>query len=375
MAQPYKKEANLAYQDTEYFHRNEKTATMADEVSFSHTYRDKNSIIPGKRPYGEAIAMRLARKNLIHTDSPSIVEVGCGLGDLARTAIPVFLQKYPRMTYTMVDLSPELQKAQILTTKQYGKRVKHVLGNAEELDSFLSGVDLLISNEVIGDLSAIIDIPKTKAEEEIHPLKDENRYWWKIARQYMAKYHLSMNPEAESWGINYGAFRMIESLQKVLSEQGAAFLVEHSSKTWQRLRLPGHVEYAIVAPHLIKVAEGNGFKVDDNSLDKLLGIGVHIYRVDCQAVNLSLIAGRLITQSEDKPEEEAQIERIARDLLRSNPQANTYLNEALTGQEFLKIAKQKGWAMFTEGNVPLENACLHAHSFKYFLLRKDLRHK
>lgn len=370
MAKPYQGEVNLAYQDTEYFHQREKSATMADELSFSHILRDENSIIPGKRPYGEAVAMRLMRKNLIKTDSPSIVEVGCGLGDFARTAIPAFLQRYPGMSYTMVDLSPGLKKAQVEATMQYGKRVMHVIGNAEEL-GFLSGVDLLISNEVIGDLSAIIDIPRSRLEEEAHPLRAQNSKWWKIARQYMSKYRLSMNPEAESWGINYGAFRMIEGLQKVLSDKGSAFLVEHAAKTWQPLRLPGHVEYAIVAPHLINVAEGNGFKVTDGSLDEFLGIRIHDYIVDCQSVNVSLIAGMPIAVNNLSDEIQAELARWAMGVLRSNPPAFTHFDKAMRPQEFLDFASEQGWNMFTEDNLPLENAGLQARSFKYFLLRKN----
>ncbi len=361
-----------AHQNCEEFHRRYKEATMADETSFSHRLRKQNSFLEEGRPYGEIIARRILEKGLIRSESPSIVEVGGGLGDLANSAIPVFLEKYPNLIYSMVDISPALQKAQQRATSQYDGHVKHLTGNAEDLRKAVSGVNLLISNEMLADLTAIVDIPKDADEEGKHPFKDESKPWWQIAREYINKYRLQMPSENDYtiWRINYGAFRFLENLPSVLSDNGAAFLVEYGTDYTKRVGLRGHNEYSINVPHFIKVAECNGFSVETGSLDQLLGIDSSKEAVMPYHINVSLVAGKPLIDLMAQGQVGWGKIHAAQDQHFSDPENYTYLDIALTADEFAEFAKKQGWTMFDMKNLPLENVAKDASQFKFFVLRK-----
>lgn len=366
----------------ETFHRGYKQATMTDEKTFSHVFRFPNRFLPGGRPYGAALAEKIVGMCLINATAPAMVEVGGGLGDVADNALPVFLKQWPALSYTMVDISPALQEAQRKTLSGYGSRVRFLQGNAEDLRGVVGNVDLLLSNEILADLTTIRDIPTNDREEHddntSNPFAKENSGWWAIARSYIKKYGLHVAARNEVFGIedavpaiNYGAYRLVESLPEILSPNGSAFFTEYASPDLTIMkRLRGHEEFSLHAQNFVKVAEANGFKVTHGRLGELLNIDPNTEYVDLNHVNIWLILGQDPNEADQQGKEGRKRALDAAWTYARESEKRTVFDWALTPEEFKTLAKKKGWSIDAE-KLFRRNARKEADKYTFFALTKN----
>ena len=220
------------------------------------------------RTYGAILGDRLMEMGLLR-EGARICEIGGGYGSLMRGLLEAHRDDVDRVV--MVDLSRALIGIQRRALDPWQDRVSFVLGDALELLPAISGVDLFLVNEMIGDLPVWTGLdPKSLPPE---------------ARSVIRRYRLAV-PEAGPFHFNIGAIRLVEAICR---KGVPAFLSEHSSDPviprampflvkglatdgWPReIRLTAHSEYTIRFSHLEQVARALGRKVETGSLLELIG--------------------------------------------------------------------------------------------------------
>jgi hypothetical protein len=220
------------------------------------------------KSYGAVLGERLRDRGLFGKGC-RICEIGGGYGSLMRGLLEAHRDDVDRVV--MVDLSRALIGIQRRALEPWQDRVSFVLGDALELLPAISGVDLFLVNEMIGDLPVWTGLdPKNLPAE---------------ARSVIRRYRLAV-PKAGPFHFNIGAIRLVEA---VCRKGVPAFLSEHSSDPviprtmpflvkglatdgWPReIRLTAHSEYTIRFSHLEQVARALGRKVETGSLLELIG--------------------------------------------------------------------------------------------------------
>jgi SAM-dependent methyltransferase len=239
---------------TENYYKNVRDVRegIENELTISHILKSENRFTESGLPFGKILARKLdIPKN------PRILEVGPGLGDVAKD-ITDEIESYH---YTFIDISPDFINH--LKSKFKGSEFSFIL------DDFLTSkinekFDLIICNEVLADFPTIVNmtLEKPKLEEE-----DEEMYYDAVS---LVKLYNLRFPRITNF--NYGAVKFIEKAKTLLADNGKVFICEHSSENPQKIRVYGHSEYTINFEVLEKVAERLGFRAKRGSLTKFLGI-------------------------------------------------------------------------------------------------------
>ena len=219
--------------------------------------------------YGETVGRRLAEMKLL-IPGCRICEVGGGYGSLMRGLLEAYSSLIGRVF--MVDLSADLLKRQRECLKPWGSKVTFVHSDISELMPSLRGVDLVILNEVIGDLDTWTDLSPGKLPGEV--------------ARFVRDYGLEI-PEGDQFHFNIGGLRLLE---EICRKRIPAFISEHSSDPIipagmdylargltsegfpREIKLKDHSEYTIRFSHLVRVAEALGKKAQTGSFLELLGI-------------------------------------------------------------------------------------------------------
>jgi len=218
--------------------------------------------------YGAVLGDRLREKGLLRQGC-RICEIGGGYGSLMRGLMEAHGGVVDRVA--MVDLSRALLGRQRRALDPWRDRVSFVLGDALEMLPSISGVDLFLINEMIGDLPVWTGLhPKGLPPE---------------AAALVERYRLGI-PEEGPFHFNIGAIRLVEA---VCRKKIPAFISEHASDPiiprempflvrglatggWPReIRLTAHSEYTIRFSHLEQVARALGREVQTGSLLELIG--------------------------------------------------------------------------------------------------------
>jgi hypothetical protein len=234
-------------------------------------------------PYGELLAEFLvARVGL----SPewSAVEVGGGYGSL----MSAFLGVVPLRDVTLVDLSPFFLEQQRRALAGH-PGASFVRSDAVEyFRGRVQPVDLVISNENIGDLRTCVDVRRDGLFEELArgSARAEDSVVAAVAEK-VARYDLDLSDAPERFAFNLGA---VEYLEALAPSARAVFLSEHSAEAAlpppfdgfvspprsdgypRRVPLKGHDEYTIKFGHLEVVARRLGYRVERLHLMEFLDL-------------------------------------------------------------------------------------------------------
>jgi hypothetical protein len=194
----------------------------------------------------------------------SFMEIGGGYGYIARD----FLRRNRNLRATVVDISPFLLEQQRQTLKDL--KVNFVQADFLELKApHLSEIDLVLLNEVMGDLPTACDVPHRALFENLYPEEDLLREVRSICRRY------SIMPSApDSFALNLGAIKALEKL--CAARIPYIYASEHSCEAGvpeklkgmlelqpagdpERIMLHGHDEYTIRFSNLEKVAAFFGY--------------------------------------------------------------------------------------------------------------------
>lgn len=226
------------------------------ETTISHVFREPHPALEGKT-YGETFCDWLAKTGRLKP-GVQIVEIGCGLGYFAKAILDRLSRAYPdiyrTISYTMIDLSTELQKAQQRNCAEHLDRIAIVHGNIEKHDFGGRQFDLLLSNEVVADLSvAVVTL------ENIEAGKPQT-----AAERLVLEYGLKCVPvsvgSARKAVVNIGAIRLVENSAKALARGGHAVISEYGTQgqSPKAVHLGNHTEFTVDFAHLQQVAERQG---------------------------------------------------------------------------------------------------------------------
>ncbi len=191
----------------------------------------------------------------------NILEIGGGLGNLMHD----FLLLNPQLKATMIDISPHLLAKQKELLQEYtvNFREMDILQiAADELSPF----DLVIMNENVGDLPALVN-----SADKPYPADDSSLL--QRANYFIEEYQL---PVVQNENINIGALEIVEKL--CLAGIKYIYLSEHSceavapdhlksylrftaSGNPEKIVLKGHDEYTIKFSCLQKIAQKFDYKV------------------------------------------------------------------------------------------------------------------
>jgi len=215
-------------------------------------------ILSSPHSFGEHLYSFL--KEIIPVDEiRSVLEIGGGMGYLMRD----FLMLNPRLRAKMIDISPYLLAKQKETLLSFD--VDFELADILAVPSAaLSGIDLAILNENLGDLPTLV------AAEEKEINSDQNITCYSERLEYFnEKYDLPLGLN-ENEHINIGAIEITEKLclagikYVYLSEHSCEAIVPESMKPFvslqssgipERISLKGHNEFTVKFSYLQKIAE------------------------------------------------------------------------------------------------------------------------
>ncbi|HOX93516.1 MAG TPA: class I SAM-dependent methyltransferase [Syntrophales bacterium] len=259
--------------NTRDYHRHGRIDLMT-EFTISESLRSTDSLyskaLKMSSSYGAMVGRKLAGMDLLKPGC-RVCEVGGGYGSLMGGLLDTYAAGIRRVT--MIDLSRHLLERQRARLKPWGSKVAFVQGDISELIHSLRGVDLMILNEVIGDLDTWMDLSAREFPGDI--------------ARFIRDYNLDI-PEKGKFHINIGALRLLE---EICRKGIPSFICEHSSDPIippgmdylargmaldgfpREIRLKDHSEYTIRFSHLVRIAEVLGREVRTGPLLELLGIG------------------------------------------------------------------------------------------------------
>ena len=212
--------------------------------------------------FGEHLYIFLKEIIPIH-DIRSILEIGGGMGYLMRD----FLTLNPQMRAKMIDISPFLLDKQKKTLQSF--KIDFELSDILEFPpTALSGFDLAIMNENMGDLPTLV------AGQENDDSSVDIAEMTKNIEYFNKKYNLSLGLN-ENEHINIGAIEVVEKLclagikylylsehscEAVVPEHIKPYISFQSSGSPEMILLKGHKEFTIKFSCLQKIAEMLNYK-------------------------------------------------------------------------------------------------------------------
>lgn len=123
-----------------------------EETTLSHLFRVPHPALHG-RTYGAALVEALAARGAVPaTGRVRVVEVGAGLGYVAAAVHDALTARGLEVDYTIVELAPTLAAAQ--RARLAGRGVRWVEGDVLAIDLPVGEADLILANEMAGDLPA-----------------------------------------------------------------------------------------------------------------------------------------------------------------------------------------------------------------------------
>ena len=223
------------------------------ETTLSHLLRVPHPALAG-RTYGQALVDALLAKNAIPDGTVRVLEIGAGLGYVARHAIDRLREKGRTVEYTIVELSPALAGAQ---RERLGADATWVIGDVLTQALPDGSFDLILSNEMVGDLPAkqlsrpdigldaagtgTADRDKVRA---ISPLADAT----------------SLDDAPEPFYLQTGAFELVARIARWLAPGGTAVVTEFGdANAWPKLSTQlDHPELSTHFGQLQQVARASG---------------------------------------------------------------------------------------------------------------------
>jgi hypothetical protein len=262
----------LKINSTKEFHRKTPVDLMKEYTineSLSRHDSPYMSLLENPRPLGRIVAEKLEGLGILKQGSV-VLEAGGGYGSFMEAMLSCSLGLIQKVI--MADLSPELIRKQRKRLEPFMDMVSYVNADINEILPALSGIDLIIMNEVIGDLDTMTGLEPGSLPGEISLLTD--------------KYGLDI-PESVIFSLNTGAIKAVEA---ICSKGCSAYISEHScdpvipeDMPWlakgidldsypREIRLFAHSEYTVRFGHLIRVAQYFGRKTLSGSYTELVGL-------------------------------------------------------------------------------------------------------
>lgn len=282
---------NISINDTTGYHLSD-AASLGWEQTISECLKDIGSpymlALKKKRRYGDTIS-DLFRENDILKSKSRVLEVGGGYGRLAER----MLKNFPDISMTLVDVSPIFHGRQREHLSPFGDRVEFINSDIFEYLDKAGDFDLIITNEVLGDLPAIVDIRRedliefNRSEELPHSIDESGAEYLSDALDFINNLEIDMESAPEIINLNTGALKFIsmamERTQALwISEHSSDFEIpesmsemfrEEGGDKWpKKIVLFNHNEVSICFDHMKRGIENLGYRHKRGSLMELLKV-------------------------------------------------------------------------------------------------------
>jgi hypothetical protein len=222
------------------------------------------------KAYGELLGDFLVDMGLLEPYSV-VLEMGGGYGSLMHGLLTSPHGRLIQKAF-MMDLSTMLLKKQRERLEEFHDKVSFIKADIHDLKGAKGRLDLILINEVIGDLDTATGLDPNNLPEDVS--------------QLITNYKLEI-PLQGPFNLNIGALRLLETICRL---GVPAFISEHSCDPIipgtmpylteglvldsfpREIPLYAHSEYTIRFSHLIRVARAFGRTISTGPLLDLLGI-------------------------------------------------------------------------------------------------------
>lgn len=245
------------------------------ETTLSHLFREPHAALANRR-YGEALVDALASRVTL-PKTIRVLEIGAGLGYVARAVIDRLRAQQHDVAYTIVELSPVLATAQKARLHQEATWIE---GSILEVQLPAAGFDLIIANEMVGDLPALqlsrADLGM--ALDGTGEVDDAKLRALGTGATIAADRKVNLADAPEPFYLMTGAFELVEKIVGWLAPSGTALVTEFGdANQWPRLST--HLDHPELSTHfgqLQQLARGAGceasveFVIDFLDMDRTL---------------------------------------------------------------------------------------------------------
>lgn len=285
----------ISINDTTRYHQSDR-ASLGWEQTISECLKDINSpymnALKKKRVYGDTISDLFKANSLLKANA-RVLEVGGGYGRLAAR----LLENFPDISMIMADVSPVFLHRQKELLSRFGARVEFVNSDIFEYISICDEFDLIVANEVVGDLPAIVDIRKSdlieffESEKVPEGIDEVGADCLSNARDFIQNLKIDIDDETniapDIINLNTGA---MEFISMAMEKTPALWVSEHSSdyeipksmsgmfrdigldKWPKKIVLFNHNEVSICFDHLKRGVKNSGYQYTGGSLMELLNV-------------------------------------------------------------------------------------------------------
>jgi SAM-dependent methyltransferase len=264
------------------YHQHDITAADAQfdhlETTLSHLLRVPHPALAAAgvpRTYGQALADVLLARSAVREGAVRVLEIGAGLGYVARDMIARLQAAGRTVAYTIIELSPALAAAQRARLAGAAGQVTWVIGDV--LGVALDGTfDIVLSNEMAGDLPARqLSRPDVGLGAEGGNV---DRELLRAISANAAELRVVLDDAPEPFYLQTGAIDMVARIAGWLASGGTAIVTEFGEvAAWPKLSTQlDHPELSTHFGHLAQAGSGAGlatnveFVIDFLDFDRTL---------------------------------------------------------------------------------------------------------
>lgn len=259
---------------TDYYRHNVVDADAQfdhQETTLSHLLRVPHPALAG-RTYGQAVIDAFLARNAVPDGAVRVLEIGAGLGYVARDAIARLVASGRTVAYTIAEVAPALVAAQ---QRLLGSAANWVTGDVLSTSLPDGAFDLVLCNEMVGDLPAVqVARGDIGLSNDGTGGVDGERLRAISALAADAGLHLDEAPDP--FYLQTGAFELVTRIARWLAPGGTAIVTEFGdTNAWPKLSSHlDHPELSTHFGHLLQVARSAGldggieFVIDVIDLDR-----------------------------------------------------------------------------------------------------------
>lgn len=229
------------------------------ETTLSHLLRIPHPVLGG-RTYGQKLVDVLIARGAVPDGRVRVLEIGAGLGYVARDAIAALSDAGRAVEYTIVELAPALAKAQ--QERIGAAAATWIIGDVLAVDLPAVSFDLILSNEMAGDLPAI---QLTRADLGLEA--DQGNVVVEKLRAYStvaADRGVNLDDAPDPLYLMTGAFELVEKIAGWLAPGGTSVITEFGDRSaWPKLSTHlDHPEFSTHFGQLHQIAKAAGLEAN-----------------------------------------------------------------------------------------------------------------